>query len=131
MSGSKPKARNVKTRRGYKGRYQVEKKATFIGVNANGVLSKLPSLDYIIVTLNPEVLCIQETKLRKIGKIKGENTKKYVIFELTRKKSRGGGLATLVKPDLDPVFISEGDDQVELLVAQVRIKDLHVRVINP
>ena len=130
MSGSKPEARNVKTRRGYKGRYQVEKKATFIGVNANGVSSKLPSLDYIIVTLNPEVMCIQETKLRKIGKIKGENTKNYVIFELTRKKSRGGGLATLVKPDLDPVFISEGDDQVELLVVQIRIKDLHVRVIN-
>ena len=64
MSGSKPEARNVKTRRGYKGRYQVEKKATFIGVNANGVSSKLPSLDYIMVTLNPEVMCIQEMKFR-------------------------------------------------------------------
>ena len=75
-------------------------------------------------------MCIQETKLRKIGKIKFENAKNYVIFELTRKQSHGGGLATLVKPGLDPVFISEGDDQVEVLVVQIRIKDLHVRVIN-
>ena len=36
----------------------------------------------------------------------------------------------MVKPGLDPVFISEGDDQVEVLVVQIRVKDLHVRVIN-
>ena len=75
-------------------------------------------------------MCIQETKLRNNGKIKAENIKNYVVFELTRKQSHGGGLATLVRPGLDPVFISEGNDQVEVLVVQIRIKDLHVRVIN-
>ena len=71
-------------------------------------------MDHIIKSLNPAVMCIQETKLRKIGKIKFENAKNYVIFELTRKQSHGGGLATLVKPGLDPVFISEGEvEQVE------------------
>ena len=35
-----------------------------------------------------------------------------------------------MKLDLDPVFISEGDDQVEVLVVQIWIKDLHIRVIN-
>ena len=35
-----------------------------------------------------------------------------------------------MKSDLNPVFISEGDDQVELLVIQIQIKELHVRVIN-
>ena len=108
----------------------MENKLRIVGVNANGLSSKLQSLDHIIKSLNPAVICIQETKLRKIGKIKGENTKNYVVIELTRKQSHGGGLATLVKPDLDPVFISEGDDQVEVLVVQIQIKDLHVRIIN-
>ena len=69
-------------------------------------------------------MCIQETKLRKIGKIKGESTKNYVFFELTRKKSHGGGLATSVKLGLDPVFISEGEvEQVEYVewVEQVKL----------
>ena len=47
-----------------------------------------------------------------MGKIKGEYTKNYVVFEITRKQSHGGGLATLVRPDHDPVFISEDDNQV-------------------
>ena len=56
--------------------------------------------------MNPAVMCILETG--KIGKIKVENTKNYVVFKLTRKQSHGRGLATLVRPGLDPVFISEG-----------------------
>ena len=130
MSGAEQKKGNVKTRRGYKGKHTVENKFKIIGVNANGLSSKLQSLDHIIKALNPGVLCIQETKVRKCGKIKIDNLKKYVIFELTRKHSNGGGLATLVKPELDPVFIAEGDDQVEILVVQIRIKELHIRVIN-
>ena len=61
---------------------------------------KTHSLDHVMKTLNPSVLCIQETKLRKAGKIKDENLKNFVIFDLTRKQSHGGGLANLVKPEL-------------------------------
>ena len=112
LPGHKQKAGSVKTRRGHRGKHKVENKLRIVGVNANGLSSKLQSLDHIIKSLNPAVICIQETKLRKIGKIKGENTKNYVVFEITRKQSHGGGLATLVRPDHDPVFISEDDDQV-------------------
>ena len=49
-------------------------------------------------------------------KIKG-----YQSFELVRKESGGGGLATCVNEDLEPVLISEGDDQSELLVVEIRI----------
>ena len=108
----------------------MENKLRIVGVNANGLSSKLQSLDHIITSLNPAVMCIQETKLRKSGKIKVENIKNYVVFELTRKQSHGGGLATLVRPGLDPVFISEGDDQVEVLVVQIRVETLHIRIIN-
>ena len=36
--------------------------------------------------------------------------------QLVKKQSHGGGLATLVRLGLDPVFISEGNDQVKVLV---------------
>lgn len=130
MSGSEQKTGSLKTRRGYKGKHKVENKLKCLGVNANGLLSKLQSLDHMLKSENPGVLCIQETKVKKVGKIKSDMLKNYVMFELTRKHSNGGGLATLVKPELDPVFIAEGDDQVEILVVQIKIKELHIRVIN-
>ena len=120
----------VKNRRGHKGKYQIQNKFKLVGVNSNGISSKLQSLDHIISELNPSVICIQETKLRTVGKIKSENSKGFTIFELVRKQSRGGGLATLVKPDLNPVFISEGDDFTEILAVQVHIKELCIRVIR-
>ena len=66
----------------------------------------------------------------KPGRIKCENSKNYTIFELNRKDSKGGGLCTMVKPDLNPVWVSEGSDEVELLVIEVHIDSLSVRVVN-
>ena len=119
-----------KSRRGYKGKYYIEKRLRVIGINANGISPKFPSLDFVIKELNPSIICLQETKLRKTGKLKSENCKKYINFELVRKHSHGGGLATMVKSELEPVWIAEGDDQVELLVVEVRVKELKIRIIN-
>ena len=98
-----------------------------IGINANGISSKLQSLQHILNSLNPGVVCLQETKLRKVGKLKCKN---YITFELVRKDSAGGGLATIVDPSLDPVYISEGDDTTEILVIQIHIKNMPIRIIN-
>ena len=70
---------------------------------------------------------MQETKLRKVGKLKCPN---YITFELVRKSSAGGGLATIIKADLDPVWIAEGDDINEILVVEIHIKNLPIRIIN-
>ena len=70
---------NRKTRRGQKRKHKFENKLRIVGVNSNGVSSKLQSLDHVMKTLNPSVLCIQETKLRKAGKIKNENSKNFVV----------------------------------------------------
>ena len=70
---------------------------------------------------------MQETKLRKVGKLKCPN---YITFELVRKSSAGGGLATIIKADLDPVWIAEGDDITEILVVEIHIKNLPIRIIN-
>ena len=116
-----------KTRRGYRGKFTVKNKFNVIGINANGIMSKLLSLNHLITELTPSVICLQETKLRKAGKIKING---YTIFELVRKSSSGGGLATMVKSELKPVWVSEGDDEVELLVIEVHIQDLPIRIIN-
>ena len=52
------------------------------------------------------------------------------LFEMIRKNSGGGGLLTLVKPDLKPVFISEGCDEVEFLNIEVHIGSMSLRVLN-
>ena len=118
---------NVKTRRGYKGKHNVHNNLKIIGVNANGISSKLESLNHIFMELKPSVICLQETKLRKMGKLKFNG---YIVFESIRKNSQGGGLAIIVKSDLEPVWISEVDDQVEILIVEIHIEDLPIRIIN-
>ena len=54
----------------------------------------------------------------------------YITFELLRKNSAGGGLAILAKSDLNPVWISEGDDDVEILVVEIHIDGCPIRIIN-
>ena len=101
-----------------------------IGVNANGIKSKLGSLDFLMSELNPAIICIQETKCKRPGTIKCNNSANYVCFELNRKLSGGGGVATLVKPDLEPVLVFPGSDEEEILVVEVHVEGLHVRVMN-
>ena len=84
------KQRNLKsdpkpTRRGHNGKNNFQSNLRIIGVNANGISSKLNSLNHLLKELNPSVLCIQETKQRKMGGIKIES-KDYHIFESVRKK---------------------------------------------
>ena len=119
-----------KTRRGVNRKFVVDNNLRLVGCNANGISSKFQSLDFIITQVNPSIICLQETKTVKPGRIKCDNSKNYVIFELNRKESKGGGLCTMVKPDLQPVWISEGDDQVEILVVEVHIETLSIRVLN-
>ena len=89
-------------------------------------MSKLHSLNYIISTLQPSVITLQETKLRKTGRLNSKISKDYVTFELCRKDSHGGGLATIVKKSLNPVFIAEGNDQEEILNIQIKINDFEL-----
>ena len=119
-----------KVRRGSRGKHKFQSKLKLVGVNCNGVSSKYASLDHIIADLKPSIICLQETRLRSKGKFKSENTNLYNIYETVRSNRGGGGLATLIKPELGPAWISEGDDEVEILVVQVHIGDSAIRVIN-
>ena len=84
-SGANEKTRRLKTRRGYKGKFKVEKELTVVNNNCNGIMSKLASLSYIISELKPSIITLQETKLKQPGKLRSKMLKDYVVFELCRK----------------------------------------------
>ena len=68
-------------------------------------------------------------KLKQQGRIKTKEAKKYQIFELNRKVKLGGGLAIGALEDVNPVWISEGDDEVEMLVVEIEVNSLKIRCI--
>ena len=106
-----------------------KKELVFVGVNAAGISSKLASFDDLLLKLSPSLWFMQETKVSYGGKIKTENSQKYEIFELARETKAGGGLAIGALPDVNPVLISEGDENVEVLVIEISASGLEIRCI--
>ena len=105
------------------------RKLSCVGVNSAGLSSKLSSFDNMLEVLKPSVFFIEETKLKIGGKIKTDNSKEYQIFELNRTTKMGGGLAIGALGDLDPVWISEGNDDVEVLVIEISVSQMQIRCI--
>ena len=101
-----------------------------MGVNAAGILNKLDSFENLIRSEEPSIFCLQETKAKKENQIKTESTKRYTIYELLRKNSNGGGLCVGVLIDLQPCWLSQGDDEVEFITIEVWIDDFPIRVLN-
>ena len=104
------------------------KNLKLIGFNSAGLASKLFSFDHILSTLQPAVFFVQETKMRKQGKIRTKVAEKYQIFELVRIERQGGGLAIGAVKDLEPIWIAEGDDEVEILVIEIKVEDLNLAI---
>ena len=123
-----PKSKNRRSlRRNKKKKFQ--NNLVLVGVNAAGISSKLTSFDDLLSSLLPSVFFIEETKLYTGGRIKTENSAKYQIFELNRKHKSGGGLAIGALTDVEPVLISEGDDNTEVLVVEISASRLEIRCI--
>ena len=78
--------------------------------------------------MNPAVFFLEETKYQDPGMFNLEN---YYIFELVRQsRDGGGGLALGCLKDLQPVWVREGDDQVEALSVEINLKCLTKMVID-
>jgi hypothetical protein len=52
------------------------------------------------------------------------------IFQLNHNCSLGGRLLSAVYVGLNPVLVAAGDDEIELLVVQVKLGHLNVRIFN-
>ena len=130
----KPKSKpTVKTRRGYgrkNGKRNKKGKElcfSLIGTNAAGLNPKRESFYNLINKFLPSVVTIQETKLTKTGLVKIPG---YQIFEKIRKNKKGGGLLTAADDDLNPVLISSGSDENEILTIQADLGQSKIRIIN-
>ena len=124
MAGGKKSAilRN-KTRRGrwrkYKGVGQL--KLSLFGNNSNGLKAKMKSLRAAITIFDkPSCITIQETKLRQANFVKLDG---YTVFEKQR-VGLGGGLLTAIAEDLDPVLVSDGGEENEILVVQAKLGNI-------
>ena len=103
----------------------ISKTLRFLGVNSAGLRSKLSTFHKVINDLKPSVFFIQETKLKEEGHVKIDD---YVIFEKLRStKKNGGGLAIGAKPELNPIWVREGDKDVETLSIDIFVKNIKIR----
>ena len=101
------------------------KSIRFLGVNAAGIRSKLFTFKKVLNDLKPSVFFIEETKLKDTGRIKLEN---YVIFEKPRRtQNNGGGVAIGCKKELNPVWVKEGQNDVEALSVNISVKNMKIR----
>ena len=101
-----------------------------LGLNCAGILNKLESFENLLLKKEPSIFCLQETKVKRQNQIKTESCKKFTIYELLRKKSNGGGLALGVHHDLQPAWVDQGDDEVEVIVVEVWVNDFPIRIVN-
>ena len=130
---NKQKLKKKKTKRG-KGKGKRRKKEneqiqlSLMGSNSNGLKAKFDSLlNNVNIFSQPNCITLQESKLVKSGIIK---LPCYQVFQLNRSVKQGGGLLTAVHEVLDPVLVSAGDDDNEVLVVQMKVGHLNVRVFN-
>ena len=76
---------------------------------------------------NPCVYMLQEKRLSRVGQIKLPS---FQIFEVVRSKTEGGSLLTAIHENLNPVFISGGENDMEILVVQAEVGVHKCRFIN-
>ena len=96
----------------------------FLGVNAAGLKSKLLSFNKVLTELNPSVFFVEETKMKYEGRLKLEN---YIVFEKNRQDRNGGGLALGCIKDLNPVWVREGEGDIEALSVEISVKNMKIR----
>ena len=81
---------------------------------------------FILEQLEPHVVIIQETKIRRKSQISLQG---YRCFPTVRGDS-GGGVLVAALASLDPVLIFEGDSECEVIVIEIRLEKKRIRVIG-
>ena len=124
----------IKMRRGYgrknaKGNKNGSENVYFslLGTNAAGLNPKRESFYSRINEFKPSFITVQETKLSKPGLMKIPG---YQLFEKVRKNRKGGGLLTAADDNLNPVLISTGIDDNEIITIQADVGEHKVRIIH-
>ena len=95
--------------------------------NGAGVVGgKLKSLQAAVLNTNANLVTLQETHSKRKGKIQLVD---HVTFEAIR-KAKGGGTLISAHKDLNPKLIVQYEDEFELLVVEIELKEKKVLVIS-
>ena len=106
-------------------KHSVTNNLTILGNNTAGLSGKIESLTRSMEVFNATVVMLQETKIKKKGKVK---FKGFNVFEQPRENKEGGGLMTIVHTNLEPVEVP--DDNCEFLVVDLKGDFGSIRTIN-
>ena len=90
---------------------------TIIANNSNGIIRKQDRLFSCIRQFNASVCFLQETKVARIGQVKIPS---FQIFEVVRKNQEGGSILTAVHEKFNPIFISGGENDLEITQTECR-----------
>ena len=80
-------------------------------------------------TAKPDVFLLQETKLKPNEKIECELIRNYDVYHLNRQFSQGGGVAIGVNKEIESTYLTEGNDDVEVLSVHLFLGKQTVRTI--
>ena len=100
-------------------------KLTIFSANANSLKNKMDSLKFVVANLDPQIIVIQETKLKRKTQCPLDG---YEPFHSIRGDS-GGGILVACKFNLSPTRIFEGDKECEVLVVQIKMAEIDIRII--
>ena len=121
------KTKNNKTRRARRTKAkQIIKSLRCIGINAAGLKPKIVTFKKVLNELQPAVFFIQESKIKKEGKLNFEN---YELFEMSRETKEGGGLLIGCIKDLKPVLVRKGTDDTEVMSVDIFVKTMKIRCV--
>ena len=95
--------------------------------NGAGVVGgKLKSLQAAVLKTNANLVTLQETYSKRKGKIQLVD---HVVFEAIR-KAKGGGTLIAGHKDLNPKLIVQYEEEFELLVVEIELKETQVHIIS-
>ena len=106
----------------------MKKSVPIFSANCAGLSSKIQSLVNNVHNLGAGIFTLQETHLKRKGKLNNKFIE-FEIFEAIRSKQKGGTVIGAPK-SLSPVLIEEYSEEFELLVVEGTISGKDVRIIT-
>ena len=72
-----------------------------MGINAEGLASKLHSFDFALKSTTARIFFVQEVKQQIKGNIKTDYLRNFQLFEMVRKEQRTAGGGLMIGVDRD------------------------------
>ena len=101
----------------------VTKYVVFVGTNVAGAKSKWKSWKKVIKDTKASVFFLQETQCDQANKLKMEG---FMIFDKVRVNKGGGGVAVAAMTELNPILVSEAEDDIDAITININTKNISI-----